>query len=86
MDYPNNVPRNWGCRVNDRVTWNNMHAIILQNEFIQIVILLDKGAEIVQFLYKPKDIDFIWQRPIALQSPSHPIPGGGNGASSFFSR
>ena len=57
--------RHWGCRVNDRVVWEGERALLLQNESLQLVILLDKGAEIVQFLYKPLDVDFLWRAPNA---------------------
>ena len=31
--------RHWGCRINDRVTWEGMRALIIQNEVLQIVVL-----------------------------------------------
>ena len=37
----NEPNRHFGCRVNDRITWQGMRALILQNELIQIVILID---------------------------------------------
>ena len=55
--------RHWGCRVNHEVEWCGERAIILQNELLQIVIFVDKGAEIIQFLYKPLDVDFLWRAP-----------------------
>jgi hypothetical protein len=76
--------RHWGCRVNDQIKWKGMRALILQNELIQLVVLLDKGSEIIQFLYKPLDVDFIWRGPNTLQNPEHFVPIGGSGASPFF--
>jgi hypothetical protein len=80
----NDASRHWGCRVNDQIKWKGMRALILQNELIQLVVLLDKGSEIIQFLYKPLDVDFIWRGPNTLRNPKHFIPTGGSGASSFF--
>jgi hypothetical protein len=78
--------RHWGCRVNDQVTWHGYRALILQNELLQIVVLLDKGAEIVQFLYKPLDLDFLWRAPNQLRDPARFVPAGGSPATPFFDR
>lgn len=76
--------RHWGCRVNDKITWHGMHAILLQNELLQIILLVDKGAEIIQFLYKPLDIDFLWHGVNPLRNPSRFVPAGGDQATPFF--
>jgi hypothetical protein len=76
--------RHWGCRVNDRVTWHGLGALILQNELLQIVVLPDKGAEIVQLLYKPMDIDVIWRGPNALRDPLRFVPTGATPTTPFF--
>lgn len=81
-----NPDRHWGCRVNDQVTWHGMHTIILQNELLQIVILIDNGAEIIQFMYKPLDIDFIWHNANILRDPRNFDPSGGSDATAFFDR
>jgi galactose mutarotase-like enzyme len=76
--------RHWGCRVNDRVTWHGMRALLMQNEKLQIVVLIDKGSEIVQFLYKPMDVDFMHRAPNPLRDPARFIPAGGSQATPFF--
>jgi hypothetical protein len=81
-----NPHRHWACRVNDQITWQGFKALILQNERLQIVVLADKGTEIVQFLYKPLDIDFIWRSPNPLRDPSRFVPIGSSGNSDFFDR
>jgi hypothetical protein len=78
--------RHYGCRVNDNVYWKGMRALILQNEVIQVVILIDKGAEIIQFLHKPTDIDFLWHSLNELHDPSNFAPAGGTDATPFFDR
>jgi galactose mutarotase-like enzyme len=79
-----NPNRHWGCRLNDRITWNGFRAIMLQNELLQIVVLLDKGAEIIQFLYKPLDLDFLWRSENPLRDPSRFVPTGGSPVAPFF--
>lgn len=32
-------------------------------------VLVDKGADIFEFTYKPRDVDFMWQSPIELRRP-----------------
>ena len=78
--------RHWGCRVNDQIVWQGMRAILLQNDLLQIVLLPEKGAEIIQFLYKPLDVDFLWRAPNRLTDPAHFVPTGGSAITPFFDR
>lgn len=80
----NNPNRHWGCRVNDQVLWAEMRALILQNELLQIVVLVEKGSEIIQFLYKPMDMDFIWRAPNQVQTPDRFARAAGSSVSPFF--
>ena len=61
---------NYGCRVSDEWTFRGMRAAILENELLRVVILLDKGAEIVEFRYKPLDLDPLLRMPGELRNPS----------------
>jgi hypothetical protein len=81
-----NPDRHWGCRLNDQITLCGMRALLLQNELLQIVVLVDKGAEILSFLYKPLDVDFLWRAPNPLRNPATFAPGAGNPATPFFDR
>jgi len=78
--------RHFGCRVNDKVVWHGFNAMILQNEKIQVVLLIDKGTEIVQFLHKPTDMDFIWHSRNPLRDAGKFNPVSGDEASPFFDR
>lgn len=62
--------RNYGCRITENIKIHNMNAIVLENEKLRMIILLDKGADIIELLYKPKDIDFMWCSPVDLHDPS----------------
>lgn len=82
--FPINEPdRHWGCRINDQITWHGMRALLIQNELLQIVVLVDKGTEIIQFLYKPLDIDFLWHGTNPLRNPALVVPAGGSQATPF---
>lgn len=81
-----NPERHFGCRVNDGVIWQGYRAMIIQNEKIQVVLLPDKGTEIVQFLYKATDTDFLWHWKNPLRDPEKFEPVSGNDAAPFFDR
>lgn len=76
--------RHWGCRVNDRIVWNGIRSVLLQNELIQVLIHIDKGTEITQFLYKPTDTDFIWRGRNELRNPAQFSASGGADNAPFF--
>ncbi|MCM8817900.1 MAG: DUF4432 family protein [Candidatus Omnitrophica bacterium] len=57
--------RNSGCRFIEFI-WNGYKCVYIENEVIRVEILVDKGTDIVEFLYKEKDIDFMWRSPIPL--------------------
>ncbi len=61
--------RHYGCRIIDEINYKGMRTIFLENELLRIGILLDKGADIFQFLYKPTDTDFLWRSPRGLFDP-----------------
>lgn len=61
--------RNTGCRIKDDITYKGMQALFLENELLRVGILLDKGADVFEFLYKPRDLDFIWLSPFGISRP-----------------
>lgn len=63
--------RNYGCRINTDYFYKNLRVEILENEYLKISILIDKGTDIFEFLYKPKDTDFMWLSPWGIKSPSN---------------
>ena len=63
--------RNYGCRINTDYFYKDLRVAILENEYLKISILIDKGTDIFEFLYKPKDTDFMWLSPWGIRSPSN---------------
>ena len=57
------VRRNSGCRITDEIRYKGLKALIMENELLRVFILTDKGTDILELLYKPKDIDFMWKSP-----------------------
>ncbi len=59
--------RNYGCRLNE-ITLKGYRALMLESEKLRVTILVDKGTDIYEFLYKPKDVDFLWRSYTGLRS------------------
>jgi len=62
------MSRNSGCRFGEFM-WNGLKTVIIENDILRIEILAGKGTDIVEFLYKPEDIDFMWRSPISPHNP-----------------
>lgn len=58
--------RNYGCRALE-VELNGYKALILENEKIRVMFLADKGMDVIEFNYKPQDMDFAWRNPSGLR-------------------
>src|SRR5574338_272518 len=61
--------RKEGCRISLDYTYRGMKVAFLENDLVRIGVLLDKGADVFEFTYKPLDLDFLWQSPIELRRP-----------------
>ena len=57
--------RNYGCRQTE-IVLKGYRALVLENEKLRATILLDKGSDVYELLYKPADIDFMWRSPLEL--------------------
>ena len=49
--------RKEGCRLSLDYTYKGMRIAYLENEVLRVGILLDKGADVFDFTYKPRDLD-----------------------------
>ena len=58
--------RHYGCRITDDLIYKGYRTLFLENELVRVGVLLDKGADIFQFLHKPSDTDFLWRSPQGL--------------------
>ncbi len=61
--------RKTGCRISLDYTYKGMRIAYLENALLRVGVLLDKGADIFEFTYKPRDLDFMWQSPTPMQKP-----------------
>jgi hypothetical protein len=56
----------------------------MENSLIRIVLLLDKGADIIEFVSKPDDIDFMWKHDDGLCETATRITPAAQGAGAYF--
>ena len=76
MNYRNE--RNYGCRISDSWTYRGLKTAVLENEQLRVMVLIDKGADIYEFLHKPSDTDFVWRSPWGVRDPSKFVPTTGS--------
>jgi hypothetical protein len=71
---PLSLPRSHGCRLSTDWTYKGMRTLILENELLRVTVLLDKGSDIVEFRYKPRDLDFLLFQPGGIRNPAREVP------------
>lgn len=60
MDYASG--RAFGCRIYQYLHRGLTH-LCLENELLRVTVIPDKGSDITEILFKPKDVNFMWQAP-----------------------
>ena len=61
------------CKIIDTFH-NGVRTLYLENDLIKVGILVDKGTDIFEFIYKPAKIDFMWKSRLGVRSPQSFIP------------
>ena len=61
--------RKAGCRITLDYQYKGMRVAFLENDLLRVGVLVDKGADVFEFTYKPRNLDFLWQSPIPMQKP-----------------
>lgn len=72
MPYPQD--RNWGCRISDEHYFRGLRLLTLENELLRVTVIIDRGTDVYEFLYKPLDIDFMWRSPQQLRPADRFVP------------
>lgn len=84
MTYRRHRPaRNWGARVHE-ITWAGLRALVLENELLRVTVLADKGGDVAEFCFKPRDMDFVWLSPEGLRNPRDVAGGAGDDLAAFL--
>ncbi|TDD15587.1 DUF4432 family protein [Nonomuraea diastatica] len=74
--------RNWAARLR-HVTIDGLRAVVLENERLRVTVVPDKGGDVVEFLHKPTDTDFVWLSPQGLRSPRDHLQGAADDVAQF---
>ena len=61
--------RNWGARILE-YRYKGMRAVFLENEKLRVGVLVDKGTDVFEFNYKPRDMDFVWLSAGGVRNPT----------------
>ncbi|HWC00460.1 MAG TPA: DUF4432 family protein [Bryobacteraceae bacterium] len=83
MSLPLYSARWHGCRA-DEFLWRGHRLIVLENELLRIGVLASKGADIVEFRYKPRDLDLMWHAPQPVLPPGRFVPSSPRPQGSFL--
>jgi hypothetical protein len=72
--------RNFGCRVRE-IVYRGHRCVTMENERLRLLIAADKGADVLEFLYKPLDLELLWRSYHGLRQSgpgraSSPLPEG----------
>ncbi|MBN9393542.1 MAG: aldose 1-epimerase [Chloroflexi bacterium] len=59
------------CKITQ--TGPELNGLTLENDLLKITVLPDKGADIYEFIYKPRNLDFLWKFDRGLHSPNKGI-------------
>ncbi|PZG13781.1 DUF4432 family protein [Nonomuraea aridisoli] len=74
--------RNWAARLR-RGTIGGIDAVTLENERLRVTVLPGKGGDVVEFLHKPTDTDFVWLSPQGLRDPRDHLQGAPDDVAPF---
>lgn len=54
--------------------YRGLRLAILENGLLRVTVVVDKGTDVVEFKYKPLDLDFLWHAPRGLRNPRATLP------------
>ncbi|MFV0504183.1 MAG: aldose 1-epimerase [Lachnospirales bacterium] len=76
--------RNHGCRITTDIVIKGNKALVMENQLLRLTLLLDRGTDIIELLYKPKDLDLMWRSPVPLHRKSDFISSTGNSLGNYL--
>jgi hypothetical protein len=66
-----------GCSLREHVLPGAFRAITLENQFLAVTLLPEKGADVYALVYKPRQTDVLWKSPWGLKKPGTGIVSTG---------
>ncbi len=77
------VRRNHGARILESEI-DGMALVVLENDLLRVAVLAGKGADVLELLYKPTDLDFCWAREQPLANPARRPPSAHDDAATYL--
>lgn len=70
--------------LSDDQNLNGMSLLVMENEFVRISILPEKGADIYEFILKATQQDLLWKSPFGVRNTARYVPPGTDTFGSFI--
>jgi hypothetical protein len=61
------------CSVKETL-FHGVRALFLENDFIRVGVLIDKGTDIFEFIHKPTSTDFMWKSRLGVRALQSFVP------------
>jgi galactose mutarotase-like enzyme len=72
------------CQITEQTLEQSIRALRLENDLLSTTILLDKGADIYQLIYKPQNLDVLWKSPWGLIDPTRHLYSASDSATAWL--
>lgn len=73
-----------GCLATEVTLQRGVRAVVLENDLLAATVLVDKGADVYELIYKPKGTDVLWKSPWGLRRPGGGHPSAFNSVVSWI--
>lgn len=60
------------CTVQELALARGVRAVRIENDLLAATVLVEKGADIYELIYKPRGLDVLWKSPWGLRNPHAP--------------
>jgi hypothetical protein len=68
------MPTSGSCSASEVTLARGVRAMRIENELIAATVLIDKGADIYELIYRPAQLDVLWKSPWGLRRPGGGTP------------
>ncbi|MGH2531438.1 MAG: aldose 1-epimerase [Thermomicrobiales bacterium] len=66
------------CTVTEVTLPRGIRAVLLESDLVAVTVLPDKGADIYELIFKPRQLDVLWKSPWGLRRHAGGIPVAAN--------
>jgi hypothetical protein len=63
-----------GCRINDDCSIQGIPAVLMENDYLKVVVLVGKGTDVYEFRHKQTDTDVLFKTPWGVTNPQSYTP------------